>query len=93
MVRSRTRHFCWLRSDLTDENIAMLQQRRPDITFVSEYTYNADSPLSRGWHRNNSTSLLKISVSLFGATMFTTSNSITSDQIHDDPTYELCIYY
>jgi hypothetical protein len=34
-----------------------------------------------------------LSVSLFGATMFTTSNSITSDQIHDDPTYELCIYY
>jgi hypothetical protein len=26
----------WLRSDLTDENIAMLQQERPDITFVSK---------------------------------------------------------
>jgi hypothetical protein len=24
------------RSDLMDENIAMLQQKRPDITFVSE---------------------------------------------------------
>ena len=26
----------WLRSDLTEENIAMLRQERPDITFVSE---------------------------------------------------------
>lgn len=26
----------WLRSDLTEENIAILQQERPDITFVSE---------------------------------------------------------
>ena len=26
----------WLRSDLTEENIAMLQQERPDITFLTE---------------------------------------------------------
>ena len=26
----------WLRSDLTKENIAMLQQERPEITFVSK---------------------------------------------------------
>jgi hypothetical protein len=26
----------WLRSDLTEENVAMLQQERPDITFVSD---------------------------------------------------------
>ena len=26
----------WLRSDLTEENITMLQRERPDITFVSE---------------------------------------------------------
>jgi hypothetical protein len=47
-----------------------------------------------GWqpHWNNSNSLLEISVNLFGAIMFTTSNSITNDQIHDDPTsYVLCI--
>jgi hypothetical protein len=28
--------LCWLRSDLTDENIAMLQQKRPEFTFVSK---------------------------------------------------------
>jgi hypothetical protein len=28
--------LCWLRSDLTDENIAMLQQERPEFTFVSK---------------------------------------------------------
>ena len=26
----------WLRSDLTAENVAILQQERPDVTFVSE---------------------------------------------------------
>jgi hypothetical protein len=26
----------WLRSDLTEENVAMLQKERPDITFVTE---------------------------------------------------------
>ena len=26
----------WLRSDLTAENVAMLQQERPEVTFVSE---------------------------------------------------------
>lgn len=26
----------WLRSDLTEENVAMLQQERPEITLVSE---------------------------------------------------------
>lgn len=25
----------WLRSDLTDENIAMLRKERPEVTFVS----------------------------------------------------------
>lgn len=26
----------WLRSDLTDESVAMLKRERPDITFVSK---------------------------------------------------------
>jgi hypothetical protein len=28
--------LCWLKSDLSDENVAMLQAERPEITFVSE---------------------------------------------------------
>ena len=35
MVRNRPQ-LRWLRSDLTPENVAMLQQERPEITFVSE---------------------------------------------------------
>ena len=35
MVRNN-RGLRWLRSDLTAENVAMLQQERPDITFVTE---------------------------------------------------------
>jgi hypothetical protein len=27
----------WLRSDLTEENVAMLQQERPDVTFVTDF--------------------------------------------------------
>jgi hypothetical protein len=26
----------WLRSDLSEENVAMLKQERPEITFVSD---------------------------------------------------------
>jgi hypothetical protein len=35
MVRNHPK-LRWLRSDLTDENIAMLQQERPEFTFVSK---------------------------------------------------------
>lgn len=35
MVR-RNRNLRWLRSHLTEENIAILQQERPDVTFVAE---------------------------------------------------------
>jgi hypothetical protein len=35
MVRHHP-NLVWLRSDLTDENVAMLQEERPEITFVSE---------------------------------------------------------
>lgn len=35
MVRNHST-FRWLRSDLSQENIAMLKQERPDITFVSD---------------------------------------------------------
>jgi len=39
MLMKMVRHhptLRWLRSDLTPENVAILQQERPDITFVSE---------------------------------------------------------
>jgi hypothetical protein len=38
LVKMVRRHptLRWLRSDLTDENVAMLKQERPEITFVSE---------------------------------------------------------
>jgi hypothetical protein len=35
MVR-RHRNLRWLRSDLTADNIAMLQRERPEMTFVRE---------------------------------------------------------
>jgi hypothetical protein len=31
----RAANLAWLRSDLTPENVAMLQRERPDVTFVS----------------------------------------------------------
>lgn len=39
MLMEMVRHHCtlrWLRSDLTPENVAILQQERPEVTFVTE---------------------------------------------------------
>jgi hypothetical protein len=40
----RTPNLKWLRSDLTPEGFVMLQQDRPDVTFVSQVVAGARRP-------------------------------------------------